>query len=29
VPVSNRQINITQNDRDVWLYRLQIQATMD
>lgn len=29
VPISNRVLNIYQNDEDIWLYRLQIQATMD
>jgi phosphate-selective porin OprO and OprP len=29
VPVTNPVLDIYQNDKDVWLYRLQIQATMD
>ncbi len=29
VPTTNRVLDYTQNDKDVWMYRLQIQATMD
>jgi len=29
VPISNKTLDLTVNDKDVWIYRLQVQATMD